>query len=116
MEFAKNANALYLSSIRNIVSKKRGGVHSECSLPCCLGKSYQNASGLTRLFLFLFILIFSLSFVSVSPVLWSWSCNETVNFFGYQLIGQAGDSWIVVNSNTTSARQSGTESSHSGGK
>ncbi len=61
-------------------------------------------SSLKRLALILLILCVALSAVAADQVIWSWGCEENVNYFRYQLNGQDPEGWTVVDGSVTSVQ------------
>ena len=61
-------------------------------------------SSLKRLALILLILCVALSAVAADQVIWTWGCEESVNYFRYQLNVQDPEGWTVVDGNVTSVQ------------
>ena len=108
MKFAKNAKALDVSIFRNIVSKNGGGYFKVSSKSLCASSQlkfrFLSNSSLKRLALILLILCVALSAVAADQVLWTWGCEESVNYFRYQLNGQDLEGWTVVDGSVTSVQ------------
>ncbi len=84
---------------------KRGGVSSGYPPYVYQASSLRfNSSTLKRIALILLLLSFVLGSLTADQVIWTWHCNDHVNYFRYKLNGQEAENWTVVDSSITNVQ------------